>query len=159
MIKLILLDIDGVLTDGKVTIDSNGNEYKTISFKDIDAIFEMKRRNILVGFITGEDTPITLFFEKRFKPDFFCKGCKDKVKALEEVMKQTEVDIKDVCYIGDSKNDIPILKLVKLSACPSNAINEVKALANIKLKARGGDGCIWELLECILKVRSKNGGR
>lgn len=156
MIKLVLIDIDGVLTDGKVTVDSCGNEYKTIDFKDIDAAFEMKRQKLLVGLITGEATPITLFFKERFKPDFFYNGCKNKPEALREILNKAGLDSENVCYIGDAKCDIPVMKLVKFSASPSNAIAEVKALARIKLIARGGDGCLWELLEWIMKDRENN---
>jgi YrbI family 3-deoxy-D-manno-octulosonate 8-phosphate phosphatase len=152
MIKLLLLDIDGVLTDGKVTVDSKGNEYKTISFKDIDAIFEAKRKNILVGLITGEDTPVTLFFRRRFKPDFFYKGCKDKVRALKEIMRKTKIGINEICYIGDSKHDIPVMKLIKFSACPSDALTEVKRIAKIRLKSTGGEGCVREVLTYIFNL-------
>jgi len=151
MIKIVLLDIDGVLTDGKVTLDSSGNEYKTIDFKDIDAVFEMKRRGFKVGLLTGEGTPITLFFRDRFKPDFFFNGCKDKPAALVKMLSQTGIEPNEVCYVGDSKHDIPIMKMVKFTACPANAIPEVRKLSNILLKRNGGDGCIWELLEWILK--------
>ena len=149
MIKAVLLDIDGVLTNGKVTVDSEGRESKTVDFKDIDAVFEMKRRGIKVGLLTGEATPITLFFRERFKPDFFYNGCKDKPKALAEIMTNTGFSGAEICYAGDGKYDIPVMKLVKYSACPSNAIPEVKEVASMQLKARGGDGCIWELLEKI----------
>lgn len=155
MIKLVLIDIDGVLTDGRVTVDSSGNEYKTIDFKDIDAVFEMKRQKLLVGLITGEATPITMFFKKRFDPDFFYSGCKDKPQALKEILGQTGLKPEDVCYVGDARGDIPVMKLVKFTACPSNAIAEVKALAKIRLSARGGDGCLWELLGWIMsKVKN-----
>ena len=147
MIKLVLLDIDGVLTNGKVTVDTNGNESKTIDFKDIDAVFEMKRRGIKVGLITGEKTPITLFFRQRFQPDFFYNGCKDKPAALQEIMSATGFSSDEICYAGDGKYDIPIMKLVKHAASPANAIPEVRNLSNIKLERNGGDGCIWELLE------------
>lgn len=153
MIKLVLLDIDGVLTNGKVTVDSNGNEHKIIDFKDIDAVFEMKRLNLQVGLITGEATPITLFFKARFNPDFFYNGCKNKPEALREILHQTGLTVDNVCYVGDAKYDIPIMKLVKVGACPSNAIPEVKALATVHLSARGGDGCVWELLEWLVKNR------
>ena len=149
MIKLVLLDIDGVLTNGKVTVDSNGRESKTIDFKDIDAVFEMKRRNLLVALITGEATPITLFFKERFKPDFFYNGCKDKPAALAEILAKTGLSSNNACYVGDAKYDIPIMRQVKISACPDNAIPEVKKLADVKLSLRGGDGCIWELLEWL----------
>lgn len=156
MIKLVMLDIDGVLTDGKVTLDSCGNEYKTIVFRDIDAVFEMKRQKLLVGLITGEATPITLFFKKRFKPDFFYNGCKNKKAALQGIIKKTGLRTDSICFLGDSKHDIPVMELVKFSACPSSAISEVKALALIKLSARGGEGCVWELLEWIINNRKKN---
>jgi len=147
MIKLVLLDIDGVLTDGKVTVDSTGNESKTIDFRDIDAVFEMKRRKYQVGLVTGEATPITLFFRERFKPDFFYNGCKNKPEALREILEKTGFTPEETCYVGDGKYDIPVMKLVKYSACPSSAIPEVKEVASMQLRARGGDGCIWELLE------------
>lgn len=149
MIKAVLLDIDGVLTNGKVTVDSEGRESKTVDFKDIDAVFEMKRRGIKVGLITGEATEITLFFRERFKPDFFYNGCKDKPKALAEIMANTGFCGDEICYAGDGKYDIPVMKLVKYSACPANAIPEVKALSSIQLERNGGDGCIWELMEII----------
>ncbi|MEI8246729.1 MAG: HAD family hydrolase [Lentisphaerota bacterium] len=152
-IKLVLLDIDGVLTDGKVSVDSSGNESKTIDFKDIDAVFEMKRRGYKVGLITGEATPITLFFNARFKPDFFYNGCKDKPAAIDKILKETGFVLEEVCYVGDGKYDIPAIKLVGLSACPSNAIPEVKELATVHLAARGGDGCVWELLELLTDNR------
>lgn len=152
MIRLVLLDIDGVLTDGKVTVDSQGNEYKTIDFRDIDAVFEMKRRKYQVGLVTGEATPITLFFRDRFKPDFFRNGCKNKPEALHEILEQSGISADETCYVGDGKYDIPVMKLVKYSACPSNAIPEVKEVASMQLKARGGDGCIWELLERLLSI-------
>ena len=151
MIKLVLFDIDGVLTDGKVTVDSRGNEYKTINFKDIDAVFEMKRQKLLVGLITGEATPITLFFKERFKPDFFYSGCKNKLEALQKILSQTGISAENVCYVGDSNHDIAVMKLVKLSVCPSNAIPEVKALAGVCLNTKSGEGCIWELLEWFTK--------
>jgi len=154
MIKAVLLDIDGVLTNGKVTFDSEGRESKTVDFKDIDAVFEMKRRGIKVGLITGEATAITLFFKERFKPDFFYNGCKDKPKALAEIMTRTGFSGEEICYVGDGKYDIPVMKLVKYSACPANAIPEVKALASIQLQRNGGDGCVWELMDKVMGIRN-----
>ena len=154
MIKVILLDIDGVLTDGKVMIDSDGKENKVIDFKDIDAVFEFKRRGYKVGLLTGEATPITLFFKTRFKPDFFYNECKDKPAAIREILKVTGLTCEEMCFVGDGKYDVPALNMVGLAACPSNAIPEVKELAKLHLKTRGGDGCVWELLEWILRMEN-----
>ena len=157
-IKLVLLDIDGVLTDGKVTVDSDGNESKTIDFKDIDAVVELRRRGFKVGLLTGESTPITQYFKMRFKPDFFYNGCKDKAKAINEILKITGSTVEEVCFVGDSKHDIEAIKMIKHSACPLNAIPVIKAIASVKLKTRGGDGCILELLEWIIdKEKNQNG--
>jgi YrbI family 3-deoxy-D-manno-octulosonate 8-phosphate phosphatase len=156
MIKIVLLDIDGVLTDGKVTVDSDGNESKTIDFRDIDAIFEMKRQGLKVGLITGEKTPITLFFRDRFKPDFFHNGCKDKTAALKKILDETGSAPDEACYVGDGKHDIPIMKLVSFRGSPANAIPAVRKLSNILLKHNGGDGCVWELMEWIL-AHNKHG--
>ncbi len=150
MIKIVLLDIDGVLTNGKVTVDATGNEFKTIDFKDIDAVFEMKRQGYKVGLLTGEATPITLFFKNRFKPDFFYNGCKDKPAALKEILAQTGAKKEEVCYVGDSAHDVPVLKAVAFAACPFNAVLEVKKRCNIHLRQNGGDGCVWELLEWLM---------
>lgn len=149
MIKLVLLDIDGVLTDGKVTFDSQGRELKTVDFKDIDAVFEMRRRGLKVGLLTGEATPITMFFKEHFKPDYFYNACKDKAKALAEIIEHSGLSPDQVCYVGDGKYDIAVMRLLKHSACPANAIAEVRELASIRLQSRGGDGCVWELLEKI----------
>ena len=147
MIKLVLLDIDGVLTDGKITVDQNGNEYKTIDFKDVDAVFEMKRQGYEIGLITGESSPITLYFKERFKPDYFYNGCKNKPEAMRKIQEKTGYTTKQICYVGDGKHDISIIEQLDFTACPSNAIPQVKAISNIVLQASGGDGCIWELLE------------
>ena len=118
----------------------------------------MKRQGLKVGLLTGEGTPITLFFRERFKPDFFYNGCKDKPAALKEILAQTGTAPDQVCYVGDGKHDIPIMKLVKFSGCPANAIPAVRKLSNILLEHNGGDGCVWELLEWIL-AHNNHGSR
>jgi len=149
MIKLILLDIDGVITDGKVTVDASGKEFKTFDMKDVDAVFEMKRRGLKVGLITGEATPLAIFFQRRLQPDYFYKGCKDKVTALKDVMKASGTTPAEICYVGDGKYDIPVLQQVALAVCPANAIEQVKQVASVQLKRNGGDGALWELLNYL----------
>ena len=80
MIKLLVFDIDGVLTDGSIIIDSNGKEQKKINLKDIDAIFCLKRKGYRLAAITGEDKEIVSYFEKRFPWDYFYRGNKCKKK-------------------------------------------------------------------------------
>ncbi len=150
MIKAVLLDIDGVLTDGTVTVNSRGEESKTMSFDDIDAIFELKRNGIKIGFITGEDNQFTEYVRQRFSPDFFITGCKDKLAAFRKLAKESPWDKSDVCYLGDSKKDVALLKFLPHSFAPGDADAEVKAAAKNVLKASRGRGAIKELAHHVL---------
>ena len=135
------------MKDGKVTFDAAGNELKTIDFRDLDAFWEFKRRNILTALVTGEDTPVVEQFRKRFAPEYLVKGCKNKPVAVKNIASETGIALENICYMGDGKFDLPVMTLVGLSACPDNAIREVKAAAKLKLQSSGGNGCIKELLD------------
>ena len=78
MVELVVFDIDGVLTDGSILVDSRGNEQKRISIKDIDAVYELKRMGFQLAAITGENSPIVAYFQRRFPWDYFFSGCKKK---------------------------------------------------------------------------------
>jgi len=148
-IRLMALDIDGVITDGKVTVDSCGNEYKTFDFKDIDALFYLHSRKVEVAFITGESGGIAEHFRQRFKAGHFYQGCHAKAEALEDLLKKTGVSAAECCYVGDARCDVGALKLAGYSAAPANAVEEAREAAKIKLTHRGGDGCIWELFRIL----------
>lgn len=145
-IKIVLLDIDGVLTDGKVTVDSAGKELKKIDFKDLDGAFELKRMGMKLGFITKEATEITNFFKERFLPDIFFNGTANKLEAIDEICKEHGVTRENICYVGDGKYDRDGVAAVGLGACPQNAIPQVKEVAKVVLSKNGGDGCVWELV-------------
>ncbi|MZH03398.1 MAG: HAD hydrolase family protein [Nitrospinae bacterium] len=151
MIEAVFLDIDGILTDGAVYVDSSGNETKRILFDDIDAVFEMKRAGLKVGFITGEDNSFCEFIQKRFAPEFFVSGCKDKLGALKQILTETGMVKSQVCYAGDSKKDVPLLEFLPLSFVPSDVDNSIKASAKIALKTPRGHGVIKEIAMHILK--------
>ena len=150
MIEAVFLDIDGVLTDGAVYVDTSGNETKRILFDDIDAVYEMKRAGLKIGFITGEDTSFCKFVKKRFSPDFFVTGCKDKLGALKKILLETGLDKSQVCYAGDSKRDVPLLEFLPLSFTPSDVDDSIKASAKIVLKTQRGNGVINEIAMQIL---------
>ena len=149
MIKVLLSDIDGVLTDGRVTFDALGNETKTVNFIDMDAMGSFRQRGVKIGLITGEKNSIVEYFKKRFRPDFFICGCHTKDEAVKQLMEENGFDPTEVCYIGDGKYDLPVMPLVRISACPANAIREVKSAVTLNLNTRGGDGVIKELLDVL----------
>lgn len=155
-IKVVLLDIDGVVTNGKVLVNSSGEEIKQIDFKDLDGAFEIKRMGLKLGFLTKEQTAITEFFRDRFKPDFFYSGISNKLQAIDEICDGLELQRENVCYMGDGKYDIEGVANVGLGVCPNNAIPEVKEVASLVLDKDGGDGCVWQLVEHLKCLTESN---
>lgn len=148
-IELIVFDIDGVITDGSMIIDSSGHEQKQINLKDVDAIFELHRRGYKLAAITGEDTDIVDYFEKRFPWEYFYRGSKTKKDAMLQIEEGTGISREHICYVGDGKYDVEPLTFAGLGVCPRNAIDKAKAAAKMILQNDGGKGCIWELLTIL----------
>ncbi len=146
MIKLLVFDIDGVLTDGAVIVDTQGHEQKKINLKDIDAIFELDKQGFLLAAITGENTEIVSYFEDRFPWKYFYRGNKHKKDALIELEQKTGFSRDEICYIGDGKYDVEPLKYAGIGICPADAIGNARHAADIILQSAGGEGCLWELI-------------
>ena len=151
MIEWVLLDVDGILTDGAVYVDASGGETKRILFDDIDAIFELRRAGVKIGFITGEDNEFCQYVQRRFSPDFFIGGCKDKLAACKTLIEETGLSPDKICYAGDSKRDIELLSFASLSFAPADVDSKVQSSAKVLLKSGRGKGVIKELAEFVLK--------
>ncbi|WP_408072059.1 SIS domain-containing protein [Butyrivibrio sp. JL13D10] len=148
-IELIVFDIDGVITDGSMMVDSNGKELKRINLKDVDAIYELHNRGYKIAAITGEDTEIVKYFEKRFPWEYFMKGSKTKKDAMLQIEEKTGITREHICYVGDGKYDVEPLSYAGLGLCPANAIDKAKNAADMILQNNGGEGCIWELISIL----------
>lgn len=153
MIKLVVLDIDGVVTDGSVIVDMQGSEQKKINLKDIDAIYELHKQGYKLAAITGENTSIVEYFKKRFPWDYFYQNNKHKKETLKEIAELEGVSLDEVCYVGDGKYDVDSIQSAGLGICTEDAIDRAKNAADIVLQYRGGQGCLWELIE-ILKQQN-----
>lgn len=153
MVELVIFDIDGVLTDGSILVDSQGREQKRINIKDIDAIFELKRRGYRLAAVTGEDTEIVSYFRDRFPWDHFYSGCKKKLETVLLLTSELGLSMSQIAYVGDGKYDLEILSHVGLSVCPADAIREAQIQANVVLRRAGGEGCVWELLSVLEAYR------
>lgn len=149
MPKLLAFDIDGVFTDGRVIVDQNGIESKTIAYHDMDAFTVLNRGDYITAFITKEDTPLARWFNERLKPDHFFCGCIEKARVLVELAQSREIPMKESLYIGDGRSDIEAVKLAGIGVCPANAIDEVKSVAKVVLKNCGGYGAIVELEQLL----------
>ncbi len=155
MIKLVVFDIDGVITNGKLLIDSSGTEYKQVDFKDIDAFFEIKRKGFKTAIITGEKTKIVDWFKNKFTPDYFYSGVNNKLSILQEIEEKSKIEKKDICFIGDSKHDLESIMYSGLGVCPNDALEIVKENADLVLKNNGGANLFYELID-ILEEKSEN---
>lgn len=150
MIKMFVFDIDGVVTDGKRYTDGK-LVFKALQMKDLDAINLFAANGYKIGCISGEHTEFSSQFLKMEALHYVKLGCKDKRAALQEFMDQSHIELREVCYIGDGKYDIPALELAGLAICPGDAIQEVKDVADIVLERKGGDGCLAECYSVLTK--------
>ena len=152
MIRVLALDIDGVLTSGAVTIDDAGRELKTVSYRDIDAIFHAQRLGVIVALITGEASPWVDQIVKRLEVTHVRRGAKDKGRALQDVCAELDVSLDEVCYVGDSARDAEALALAGLGLAPADASPAAHRAADRVLLHRGGDGAVAEAVEIVLEI-------
>lgn len=150
-IKLVLTDIDGVWTDGGMYYDNTGNEWKKFNTSDSAGVIFCRNMGIPVGIISGEDTEIVRRRAEKLKIDLVYLGVKDKLKVARQLCLELKIDlIKEVAYVGDDVNDIPLLQQVSISATPASAPDYVRAFAKWKLKKNGGEGAFREFVEKIM---------
>lgn len=150
-IKLIVLDVDGVLTDGKLLIGSNGNEYKNFNVKDGMGISLAKHVGIEFAIITGRQSESVRIRAKELGIEHLFQGISDKLEVLNDLIKELKISKAEVCYMGDDLNDLPIIREVGLSYAPSDAIDYVKSTVTKVTTAYGGNGAVREMIENILK--------
>lgn len=150
-IKLIILDVDGVLTDGRIIYDSQGNEYKIFDVQDGYGIELLRKKGIKVAIVSGRSSSIV---EKRAHDlgiEDVYQGVNDKTTVLRELLIKYKFNPKDVCAVGDDILDIGLMKRVGLPVAVDNARPEVKKIAKYITDARGGEGAVREVAEMILK--------
>jgi 3-deoxy-D-manno-octulosonate 8-phosphate phosphatase (KDO 8-P phosphatase) len=150
MIKAIVLDVDGVLTDGTFWWGPGGEEFKRFSFTDIMGISLGRKAGLIFALISGEDsTLVDRFAEKMGITDVF-KGCKDKANALRLFAQKHNLDLSQVCFMGDDVNDLLALELAGLAAAPLNAHESVRRKASLVMQKSGGQGAVRELIDILL---------
>ncbi len=149
-IKLLLSDVDGVLTDAGMYYSENGDELKKFNTYDGMGFQLIQKTGIKVGILTKEDRKLNRARAKKLKLDFDFHGIENKLAELDKLIKELGISYKNVAYVGDDINDIEVLSKVAFAFCPSSAIPEVLALDGIHiLKARGGQGAIREIYRLL----------
>jgi D-sedoheptulose 7-phosphate isomerase len=150
-IRVLALDIDGVLTDGTSAVGSDGNECKRISLQDLDAVTRAKQLGLTVALVTGEDTPAVDLVAKRFAVEHVKRGAKEKLVALKELSRELRIPLGQFCYVGDGDRDAPAFAQVGLGLAPSNATWAAKASAHRVLSRSGGGGAVAEGIDILLR--------
>ena len=149
-VKLLAMDCDGVLTDGSITYDENGVEYKTFNVKDGHGIVRMNKSGFITAIITARRNGTVEHRAKNLNITELYQGRKDKLPALEEIMKKYNLGYDQIAYMGDDLPDMCILKKVGLACCPADAVEEVKSVCNFISSVNGGRGAVRELCDFIL---------
>ncbi len=150
-VKLAAFDVDGVLTDGSLTFDENGHEYKTFNAKDGQGIVNLNKAGIITAIITARNNGTVEHRAKNLNITELHQGSKNKIKTLEEIMVKYNITFDEIAYMGDDLPDICILEKVALKGCPNDAVDEVKAVANFISSKNGGRGAVREFCDYILK--------
>jgi len=149
-IKLIALDVDGVLTDGKLLIGSNGIEYKSFNVKDGMAISLARYTGIKIAFITGKKSDSVNIRSKELNVDFLYEGIRNKKEVLMNIVSTLNIQMKNVFYMGDDINDLTIIHEVGFSAAPNDAVEIVRNSVHFVSKFKGGEGAVREVIDYIL---------
>ena len=157
-IKLVLTDVDGVLTDSGMYYSETGDELKKFNTHDGMGFKILRERGIKTGIITSEQTKIVENRAKKLKVDYLYQGMfgGNKLEAALDACKKEHISLKEVAYIGDDINCKKLLENVGFAFCPTDATEEIKNVSNITiLKTKGGNGVFRELCEYILSIKQK----
>src|SRR5262245_58597978 len=154
-VRLVLFDVDGVLTDGKVLLQGDGTESKQFDIKDGTAIVWAQRCGLTVGMLWARTSASTAQRAVQLGVTLVRQGVPSKIDTFEQIVKEQSVDADHVAYMGDDVLDLPVLMRAGLAAAPSDAADEVRARVHWVSRARGGDGAARELIERILRAQDK----
>ena len=152
--KCVILDVDGVLTDGGIYVASDGSElFKPFFARDGLAITRARKVGLNTAIITGRASPIVVNRAKELRIDLVYQGSLDKREAYADIKAKTGLSDEEIAYIGDDIVDLPILRQVGLPCAVGDAVPEVKEIAQIIATQPGGRGAVREIYEIILKTQ------
>jgi len=152
-IKLLLTDVDGVLTDSGMYYSEAGDELKKFNTHDGMGLQLIRHKGIKTGIVTSEDTKLVERRSQKLKLDYLYQGKREggKLAAVHEICKIEGISLKEVAYIGDDVNCFELLSAVGLAACPADALEVIKNIPGIiQMKKKGGEGCVREFVDMII---------
>ena len=154
-VRLLLFDVDGVLTDGVVVVHTDGSESKGFHIKDGAAIVWAQRAGLTVGLLSARASGATTHRAAQLAVRVVQQGVPSKRDAFERILRDTGVDAQNVAYMGDDLLDLPVLLRAGLSAAPADAAAEVRQIVHWVSSARGGRGAVREFIEMVLRAQGR----
>jgi len=155
-IKLLCLDVDGVLTDGSLYYDATGEALKRFYTRDAAGMALLHHAGIMIAWISAENSSITAARADKLGIQFVLLGCKNKVQSAERLRKELELEWHEIAYMGDDWFDIDLLESVGFSACPSDAHPDVLKVSAFRSQWPGGNGAVREFCDMLLQARDPN---
>lgn len=152
-IRLLILDVDGVLTDGSIIYTDDGTEIKAFDVKDGHGIKLLMRTGVNVAIVTARSSKVVKYRAENLGIKHVYQGMLDKVKAYDDIIEKTGLEPRELGYVGDDLVDLPILRRVGFSAAVADAVEEVRNEADFVSLKPGGRGGVREICELIIKVQ------
>ncbi|HXV21939.1 MAG TPA: HAD-IIIA family hydrolase [Desulfuromonadales bacterium] len=150
-IRLLLLDVDGVLTDGRIIYDAQGVETKAFDVKDGHGLKLLQRAGVQVGIITGRQSEVVNIRARELGIDIVYQGAKDKLVPFEEILRNLHLAADEVAYMGDDLPDLPVLRRAGWAVAPADAVGEIKPFVHYVTRHPGGRGAVREVCDLLLQ--------
>jgi 3-deoxy-D-manno-octulosonate 8-phosphate phosphatase (KDO 8-P phosphatase) len=151
--RLLIMDVDGVLTDGRIIQDGHGHELKVFDVKDGHGIVMAHRAKLRTALISGRESETITRRAKELGIELVFQKIWNKLEVYEKILVDTELTHDEVAYIGDDLIDIPLLRRVGLAVAVADAVDEVKAAVHLITQRPGGQGAVREVIELILRAQ------
>ena len=154
-IKMLVLDVDGVMTDGSIIVNADGSESKSFNSLDGHGLRMWQRAGLKVAILSGRTSIPTQLRAEQLEIDCVLQNCHDKLEAIKKLLRQQQLSKEEIAYIGDDLPDLPVIRHVGFGVAVENAVNELKQAADYVTKKPGGAGAVREVIEYILKNTGK----
>lgn len=154
-IKLVIFDVDGVMTDGRIIVDDNGVETRIFDIKDGFGAIALKMTGIECAIITSKSSGAVRRRAQELKIERYYEGIRKKTEPYEEMLANLGITDAEVCYVGDDLVDLSMMRRVGLPIAVADAVDDIKEVAKYVTKAPGGRGAVREIAEMILKDQGK----
>ncbi len=153
--KLLILDVDGVLTDGRIVLNEEGGQTKFFDVRDGFGLVLARAAGLKTALITAERSRVVTFRARRLKVDWVAQFARNKHRALERCLKHFRLGPETAAYVGDDLLDLPVLTRVGFSAAPTDANEEIKRRVHYVTRLKGGRGAVREVIELLLKAQGR----